>query len=107
MTLEQSHRPGSQSPGRVFKTPQKTGIKTMSLECHFCGKTVPDVETAIENDWSPSFWKPDDDCETCDPVCAECVNEHLEVDPETGELIQVTDGDEKPIAIRPMPMESY
>lgn len=59
------------------------------LECYFCGKTIESTEAAVEAGWVPGFFEPGGD-EVLEPVCSECVSEHLEQD-ETGELVRVTD----------------
>ena len=45
------------------------------IRCYFCRASVPDVETAIENDWIPSFYA--DDREVTEPVCPACTSARL------------------------------
>jgi hypothetical protein len=56
------------------------------LACVFCGATVPDVESAIDAGWSPSY----DDAEGMDeidgPVCGPCAAARLRLDGSTGTL---------------------
>ena len=47
------------------------------IHCYFCRASVPDVETAIENDWIPSFYA--DDREIAEPVCPACTSARLQV----------------------------
>ena len=53
------------------------------IQCYFCRASVPDVETAIENDWIPSFY--DGNREISEPVCPACTSARLELG-EDGEL---------------------
>lgn len=58
-----------------------------ALHCAFCDAWVPDVETAIESDWIPSYW--DGDAESDDPVCPTCQAAKLRVDEESGEWVLI------------------
>ena len=60
------------------------------ITCALCGCSVPDVNTAVELGWAPSFYRPGDEWETNEPICCECAEEMCEVD-ETGELVFVID----------------
>lgn len=57
--------------------------KLESIKCHFCSKTVKNVEEAIEDNWTPSFFLGEVD--TCSPACEQCAAKYL-VYNEDGEL---------------------
>lgn len=57
------------------------------ITCYFCPATVPDTETAIANDWEPS-WFDSDGQECSHPVCSECAAARLKLD-STGELAEI------------------
>ena len=60
------------------------------IKCHFCDAIVEGIDSAVADDWVPSFWYPGEPCDTCEPVCNECQIEFLEPD-ETGELAYIGD----------------
>lgn len=50
------------------------------IECAFCNLTSPDVGSAIDDGWIPSYWGEDtegEDYEVSNPVCPNCQDKHL------------------------------
>ena len=46
-----------------------------AIKCHFCDKTVPNLETAIAQGWLPDFWEGEKYID--DRVCCACIAQHL------------------------------
>lgn len=77
------------APGQLFRTPVGTMNRTTvcrmcagsgeadtpPLVCAFCPATVPDVDTAINAGWEPSYF--DGDIEMAVPVCPACQRTRL------------------------------
>jgi hypothetical protein len=61
-----------------------------SIECYFCGTSVPNAEAAIDANWVPSFYERGSDYETLEPVCEACSAKFLEPD-QDGELVRKED----------------
>lgn len=52
------------------------------MNCYFCNKSFRDVEKAISEGWTVSFWDEDDECEKCEAVCLRCARKWLVYDEE-------------------------
>ena len=58
--------------------------KEAGMTCSLCGTVMPDMETAVEEGWVPSYFDGEEPCEG--PVCNECLEKYLTMDKD-GELV--------------------
>jgi len=59
-----------------------------AIFCSFCDAWAPDVQSASDNGWIPSFFDADG-AECSDIVCPTCIAHMLRLDDETGEFVLI------------------
>ena len=60
------------------------------ITCDLCGQTIGSVGEAISDDWSPSYFIPNEMYEISEPICDRCTVSRCHVT-DAGELELITD----------------
>lgn len=56
--------------------------------CHFCKKTIPHIDNAIDTGWLPTFIRGEEEIQG--PVCGDCIASRSHFDEENGDYVENT-----------------